>query len=220
MKSIILFFLFCAFATPVNAILNGSFELPVIPDGTSYPVPGIEVPALDNWTVFGNVWLVNPSPAAFPQPVNGDNYVELFFESGNYTFISQNIPVSPGTFYTFETEALRYTSSDPGGSSSIILADGANVLASYSFSWVDLNPDEWTTITLAWNSTGYGGSSVDFIIDVASVSGGLDADPISSSSDSPSIGAGIAFDDVKVIPEPATIALLALGGLLMRKPRA
>jgi len=220
MKKVILFFLVCALATSVNAVVrNPSFEDDVIAEDTAYDIPSVELPSLSEWYVSGDVLLVHPA-AASPQPPSGHNYIELSYDTG-YSSVSQRI-FTQNSQYFFTAEAMRHSTSTPGGGGAMYLLDDTGALIiSQVFQWDDLTTDVWTELIVDFDNEVLGTAYIDLFFEVGpGWEGTPPIEPPSSSGPSraPATGgAGLAFDNVSMTPEPATLLLLGLGGMALRR---
>ena len=181
-----------------NLLLNGSFENA----GTQMTGQGIGSGALSpGWQITsGNIdLLMNSSYAA-------DGSLFLDMNGGTAGAIAQSFATTPGTSYhvTFEMSGNPDTGRDYPPFVKEMRVSAAGQSSDYAFD---------TTNNLGWID-GWATETFDFVatnntttLSFESLMGGDSA-------------AGPALDDVTVVPEPTTLALLSLGGLLLRRRKS
>lgn len=185
-------------ASAVMSLVNGSFEEPVIAQGDNY----IEYPVMPGWTVTGSVYYVSfkGSAGGFP-PAGGAQ--ELYLFGGT---LQQTVGViEAGKTYTLTFSAGINTGQTAIYSEVVLIdADNGGRLAAINLGDVITGDTamQWFTGTLIYNSDTYAGSiGHNMAVQVNS-------------------GTQLHLDNFAIVPEPATIAVLGIGGLFIRKRRS
>lgn len=153
-------------------------------------------------------WYGGNSGVGVPDPIDGDLCGGVWWSDDG---IFQGIAIGPGT-YTVSGEMLM-TSGEPLGNNRIAvikaeIGDGTNIWWTQELAFDASSPtDVWTSGSFVVDNTTAGATYLNinlFMFD----------------QDGPHTGSGIIrYDNISVVPEPASLALLGLGGLLLRRKR-
>jgi hypothetical protein len=202
-KKVFLSFMVCILAiaglASANLLQNGSFEDPVVPAGSNY----LEYPVLSGWTVQNSIYYVVFKQFGFT-PVDGLN--ELYLFGGTLT---QNTGIiTPDTIYELNFAAGIVDGQTPIYSEVVLLSqysDGGVVytdrLAAINLGEVITASNQFLSGNLTFDSSIYPWiAGRDLLVQVVSNS-------------------YLHFDnfDLTVIPEPATMLLIASGLAMLRK---
>ncbi|MBN1437662.1 MAG: PEP-CTERM sorting domain-containing protein [Sedimentisphaerales bacterium] len=198
-------------ALAANILSNSGFDNDVIPDGTQINPPT----PYDSWGAYtpaGHA-IYNPAPASALQPNSGENL--LYAVTG--AAVNQHVSLTPGMTY----QLSAYVRNFPGEAYPgylIGLWDGVsddNALAVgdlfYGVYGIEQgasgNTSDWTLVTTSTYVATAEDAGKDYQVQVYAYGG--DA------------GAYMCFDDVVLteVPEPASMALLAMGGLALLRRR-
>jgi choice-of-anchor C domain-containing protein len=173
-----------------NLIVNGSFEQGTARDSIFAYYQGDT--GLSGWSVVGNIESLT---STFWQPSNGLRSLDL--NGASTGGVSQIIATTPGNEYNVQFDMAGNPAGGPtikslkvsaAGQEDIFTFDNAGKTGA-NMGWATYN---WTFVA----------SSVSTTLAFTSLITG---------------GAGPALDNVSVTPEPATMLLLGLGGMLLRK---
>ena len=200
MKRLVIFLALLALAIPTQAevLVNGDFE-----DGDTGQITGTPIPGWNAWNWSG--WHHDDAGAVIDTKA-----MKLWWDdSGLY----QDFAATPGLTYDFSVQCLDWSGdTSPINWNGLIKAefyDPCDVqLANVELERFDsdIEPDDvWTQIGGSYEApagTAYG-RIVLMVVDWHD-----------------GIAGAIQFDNASVTPEPTTIALLGLGGLLLRRRRA
>jgi len=184
-------------ASAVNYVANGGFESPVLDDGTSTGTAPD-----DWWWGGGGSTHMNPAAADTVQPYEGDN---MLMTQGSLRAVGQNILIPGGMLANTVYDFTVYAN---GASGTAFNIDWCNIAVDQDFfpdgsGW---NP-YITSLDTAANPEYVGYTVVDMeIVHLNAQYGGSDSLPT-------------YFDGVTMTPEPTTMMLLGLGGLLLRRKR-
>jgi len=194
-------------------IVNPGFEDPVLAeDGWTW----VDVPG---WTQVGpesmGVWNVTTAdfdPVVAPE---GENvaYTE-YAPDGIVNGLSQILSetFAAGTDYTLTVDVGNSWAYYWAGYNVQLLAGGSVIAKDDNTLWPDYML--WDTSTVQYNYDVADAALVGQPLEIRLLNLGLDMDVAS-----PSV-VGVEFDNVMLVPEPATLALLGLGGLLLRRKRS
>jgi len=209
--AVALFVLSASAGAAVIPIVNPSFEDPVLADDdwTWLDVPG--------WTQVGgdgsgvwNVTLGDFDPVMAPE---GENV--LYTENGPDGVVNGVAQVltekfAANTDYTLTVEVGNSWAYYYSGYSVQLLAGGTVIAEDYDSVWPDYMLWDTSTVEYAYKVADSG--LVGEPLEIRLLNLGLDKDP----SDT----VGVEFDNVILTPEPATLALLGLGALMLKRKRS
>jgi hypothetical protein len=178
-----------------NLILNGSFETPVVPIGSSWIRFGVgEEPLGFEWTVVtNNIDIVINGADGYPgiQSYAGSQFLGLV-GSGSTGAIQQTFATTPGQEYTlfFAYASNPYIAE---AAADVIVSDGVSTLLSQSIfhNTATINGLDWKTFSMNFTATG---TSATLLFDntIGSNSGGITLDDV----------------DITAVPLPGAVWLL------------
>jgi len=207
--------MFVLSATAGAAILvqNPSFEDPVLAedDWTWLSVPGWTQAGADGIGVW-NVTEADFTPVIAPE---GENvaYTE-YAPDGSANGLSQILTetLAADTDYTLTVEVGNSWAYYWAGYSVQLLAGGTVIAEDNNTLWPDYML--WETSTVQYNYDAADSALVGQPLEIRLLNLGLDMDAAE-----PSV-VGVEFDNVVLVPEPATLALLGLGALILKRKRS
>ena len=177
-----------------NLVDNGGFELPDIPFG-SYEI----LASIPGWTTdYGFSVEIRDHYGSYGTPYEGEQFLELDgYESSN---ILQNIDTIVGNFYRV---SFAYAGRDGGETYT-----GNNEIDAY---WDGQLLEELRTTTVhEWELK-------EYIVQASDTTSTLKFNDVGEST---SYGGYLDAVSVELVPEPTTLLLLGLGGLMLRRRRA
>ncbi len=188
-----------------NYITNGDFELGNQNFTTAYLYNDNFLPSDPEWikeqeyTVYTNPNLVHQYWASYGDHTSGTGNMLIVnaATAADQTVWQQTVTVTPGADYTL---SYWLSSSYADNPANLQLSINSIVLGS------DMAPGavgDWQQVSYNWNS-GVSTSATIRLVDLTRIAGGDD----------------FAIDDIYFIPEPATVLLLGLGGLMLKKRKA
>jgi hypothetical protein len=207
--------MFVLSASAGGAILveNSGFEDPVLAedDWTWLDVPG--------WTPVGvdgvGIWHVTLSdfdPVLAPE---GQNVLYTEYTVGDAGGVAQVLTetFADATDYTLTVEVGNSYYYYFAGYSVQLLAGGVVIAEDNDTLWPDYKT--WATSTVAYTYDPADSALVGQPLEIRLLALGLD-------KDNPPAGEliGVEFDNVMLVPEPATLALLGLGALMLKRRRS
>ena len=214
MKKLVFVLLVVIFASNAgaNLLTNPGFELPELDDGEwiegTTPPAGWYYGPLSGTAVFCNT-VGGIYNGAFPDAAyEGEQLVDLYGHSvnGPVAEISQDVAVSVGAgeTYTFTAHMLKPSWSTRNGDLTLEISwDGGSV-----------------SDFIRYNTVAWGEFSVVLDTDLEPSAVGATQLTVSALSDvNGQIATDILVDGMVLTPEPATMMLLGLGGLLLRRRR-
>ena len=192
-------------------IVNAGFEDPVLAedDWTWLVVPG--------WTQVGGdgpgVW--NTTLSDFDPVVAPEGQNVLYTENsptGTANGVAQVLTenFAANIDYTLTVEVGNSWAYYYSGYSVQLLAGGVVIAEDYDTVWPDYML--WDTSTVQYTYDVADSDLVGQALEIRLLNLGLDKDPDST--------VGVEFDNVVLIPEPATLALLGLGALMLKRKRS
>ena len=207
-----IFVLSATAAAPAITIVNPGFEDPVLDeDGWTWlNVPG--------WTQVGgegagiwNVTLSDFDPVVAPE---GQNVLYTENAVGDAGGVAQVLTetFAANTDYTLTIDVGNSWAYYWSGYSVQLLAGGTLIAEDNDTVWTDYML--WATSTVQYTYDPADSALVGQPLEIRLLNLGLDKDAAA-----PSV-VGVEFDNVSLIPEPATLALLGLGALMLRRKRS
>ena len=194
-------------------IVNPGFEDPVLAedDWTWLDVPGWTQVGVDSIGVW-NTTLSDFDPVVAPE---GENvaYTEQAptnTASGLAQVLAEKFAAN--TDYTLTVEVGNSWAYYWSGYSVQLLAGGTVIEQDNNTLWPDYM--EWATSTVAYTYDAGDSALVGQPLDIRLLNLGIDMDVAD-----PDV-VGVEFDAVTLIPEPATLALLGLGALMLKRKRS
>jgi hypothetical protein len=194
-------------------VANPGFEDPVLAedDWTWLDVPG--------WTPVGaegvgvwNVTLTDFDPVVAPE---GQNVLYTEYTVGDAGGVAQVLTetFADATDYTLTVEVGNSYYYYFSGYSVQLLAGGVVIAEDNDTLWPDYK--QWATSTVAYTYDPADAALVGQPLEIRLLALGLD-------KDNPPAGEliGVEFDNVVLVPEPATLALLGLGALMLKRRRS
>jgi len=181
-----------------NLVYNGDFEngiLGIVTDYT-YIVPPNTVHPQQTYTVYTSPRLVHSSWANYGDHTSGTGNMMIVNAAivADQAVWGQTVTVTPNTDYIF---TYWLSSSYPTNLAQLQCSFNGSAVGTAT---APSTTGVWQEVTYNWNS-GASSSATIRLVDLTRAYSGDD----------------FAIDDISLIPEPATVLLLGLGGLFLRR---
>jgi hypothetical protein len=185
-----------------NLIINGNFELGNVGFASEYTYTNVPIGGKlpgEYYAVGSNPYYYHDEAASYGDHTSGTG--NMMIVNGNIstpylTVWEQTVSVSPSTDYEFSLWISNWCPwlGEPAQIEYFIndTLIGTNV--------INTAAGDWEKYSLQWSSGTYTAATIK-IIDTDTAGGGND----------------FAIDDISFVPEPATLLLLTLGGLALRR---